>query len=303
MREKIESIKGFKLNKTYTHKSLFGGCKSTVALVDVSLSVSPGEIVGIIGKNGAGKTTLIKILSGIIFPDSGSVEIMGSNPFERQREYRQSVAIIMGQKSQMDEDVSIYDNAMFMASIYRVRKEVANDRISSLALQLGITNQLRQQVRTLSLGQRMKGDLLIAFLHNPMIVFLDEPTLGLDYSTQRSVRSFLREYVKKNNASLILTSHNIDDIKELSDKIMILNEGKSLYVGSIEELYRIVKPQKFLELKKLNGTKKLVEIKNNNEFIKVMERMMDDGYKEINVIDIDLNEVIEELYKRSRSWL
>ena len=101
--------------------------------------------------------------------------------------------------------------------------------------------------------------------------------------------------MKKNNASLILTSHNIDDIKELSDKIMILNEGKSLYVGSIEELYRIVKPQKFLELKKLNGTKKLVEIKNNNEFIKVMERMMDDGYKEINVIDIDLNEVIEEL--------
>ena len=234
-------------------------------------------------------------------PDSGEVEVTGANPFKRIKSYRNSVAIIMGQKSQMDEDISIYDNALFMASVYGINRETADIRISSLSSKLGLTTQLKQQVRTLSLGERMKGDLLIAFLHTPTIIFLDEPTIGLDYSTQCSVRSFLKEYVKQNNASLILTSHNIDDIKELSDNILILNEGKQLFLGTISELYMIVKPKKFLEFKMDDETIKQVEIQQDNQkFIETIGKIPSDRLKEINLVDMDLNEVIEELYKRSK---
>ena len=301
MQELTKSIICNNICKKYNHSRIFSDCRSTIALANITFSVSHGEILGIIGKNGAGKTTLIKILSGIMVPDSGEVEVMGTNPFKRIKSYRNSVAIIMGQKSQMDEDISIYDNALFMASIYGINRETADIRISSLSSKLGLTTQLKQQVRTLSLGERMKGDLLIAFLHTPTIIFLDEPTIGLDYSTQCSVRSFLKEYVKQNNASLILTSHNIDDIKELSDNILILNEGKQLFLGTISELYMIVKPKKFLEFKMDDETIKQVEIQQDNQkFIETIGKIPSDRLKEINLVDMDLNEVIEELYRRSK---
>ena len=293
MQELTKSITCNNISKKYNHSRIFCDCRSTIALANITFSVSHGEILGIIGKNGAGKTTLIKILSGIMVPDSGEVEVTGTNPFKRTKSYRNSVAIIMGQKSQMDEDISIYDNALFMASVYGINRETADVRISSLSFKLGLTTQLKQQVRTLSLGERMKGDLLIAFLH--------KPTIGLDYSTQCSVRSFLKEYVKQNNASLILTSHNIDDIKELSDNILILNEGKQLFLGTISELYMIVKPKKFLEFKMDDETIKQVEIQQDNQkFLETIGTIPSDRLKEINLVDMDLNEVIEELYRRSK---
>lgn len=301
MRNKIETINACNIYKTYTHKSLFSKSKSsTLAISDVSLSVNAGEVIGIIGKNGAGKTTLIKLLSGIIRPDSGVLNVMGSDPFKRTQRYKQSVTIIIGNKSQMDEDVSIYDNALFMAAVYRIKRNVAEERIASLATKLDIANQLKQQVRTLSLGQRMKGDLLIAFLHKPTIIFLDEPTLGLDYTTQKSIRLFLKTYVHQNEASLVLTSHNIDDIKELSDYIIILNEGKTIFTGTIQELYNVVKPKKYLYFVTKEGLENKVEIKDDTNFSGIMMQMINDGCKEMNVLTTDLNEVIEELYRRNQ---
>lgn len=297
MNQKI-SINATNISKTYSHKFLFQNNNPVKALKNVSLSAFYGEIVSIIGNNGAGKTTFIKILSGIMRPDDGKVTVIESNPFERTKEYRKSVSIIMGQKSQMNEDVSIYDNAIFMASIYRIQNEIAEKRINALSKELGIENQLKQQVRTLSLGQRMKGDLLIAFLHYPKIIFLDEPTLGLDYSTQKAVRSFLKKYVSQNEATIILTSHNIDDIKELSDRIVILNGGKTLFTGTINNLYSIVKPKKYLEIRYSDDRFETVEIKLNEDFKEKLNQLIGDGYKEVNVIESNLNEIIEELYKR-----
>ena len=198
------------------------------ALNSLSLNIEEGEIIGLIGSNGAGKTTLTKILSGIIHPSSGDVKVMGYNPWERHNEYRKRMAVIMGQKAQLWWDLPAMDGFLLLKEIYQIPKKEFYDSVDYLAEYLGVKDQLNIQIRRLSLGERMKVELMAALIHKPKVVFLDEPTIGLDLSAQKAVRQFIKEYRKEHNPTMILTSHYMDDIEELCPRICILTAGVCL---------------------------------------------------------------------------
>lgn len=240
-------VKG--LNKIFkVHKKeagLRGSLKSLVkrnyieknALSNIDLNINEGEIIGLIGSNGAGKTTLTKILSGIIHPSSGIVKVMGHNPWDRKNEYRQIMSVIMGQKAQLWWDLPAMDGFLLLREIYQIPHRKFYDNIEYLSELLNVKEQLTIQVRRLSLGERMKVELMAALLHSPKIVFLDEPTIGLDLSAQKAVRRFIKEYRKEFNPTMILTSHYMEDIEELCPRICILKEGKSIYDGKLKALH------------------------------------------------------------------
>lgn len=238
------------LNKVFkVHKKeagFLGSVKSLVkrnyiekqALQNFNISVDQGEIIGLIGSNGAGKTTLTKILSGIIHPTSGTVNVMGFNPWDRRNEYRSQMSVIMGQKAQLWWDLPAMDGFLLLKEIYQIPVKEFYDSIEYLSEYLGIKDQLNIQVRRLSLGERMKVELMAALLHKPKVVFLDEPTIGLDLTAQKAVRKFIKEYRKEYNPTMILTSHYMDDIEELCPRICILKEGKRVYDGQLNQLHQ-----------------------------------------------------------------
>lgn len=215
--------------------------KAITAVNQLSFSVSPGEILGLIGLNGSGKTTTIKMACGVMKPDSGEILSDGDNPFKRKKSYLQKVSLVMGQKSRLDPDLSILDAILMYASFYGILPAEAVRRAGYFAeiIQLQET-ELKKQVRKLSLGQRMKGELTLAFIHNPRIIFLDEPTLGLDFLTQRRIRAFLKRYCEEQQAAMILTSHDIDDIETLSDRLLLIDRGTRLFYGTRSDLKKLI---------------------------------------------------------------
>ena len=208
------------------------------ALKGVSLEVKAGEIVGLVGANGAGKTTLVKILSGIIHPSSGEVKVLGYAPWERRNEFRRQIALIMGQKAQLWWDLPAADCFLLLREIYRIPRLEFEQGLERLTSALGVREQLKIQVRRLSLGERMKMELIAALLHRPKVVYLDEPTIGLDLMAQRSIREFLLEYRREHAPAMLLTSHYMEDIERLCERILIIREGALVYDGSLD---RIVK--------------------------------------------------------------
>lgn len=206
------------------------------ALKDVSFEINPGEIIGLIGANGAGKTTITKILAGIIHPTSGDISVVGHNPWKRENEYRSQMSLIMGQKAQLWWDLPALDGFLLLKEIYQISDEDYHSRLNYLADCLNIKDQLNVQVRKLSLGERMKVELIAALLHNPKVVFLDEPTIGLDITAQKAVRNFLKEYREKYKPIMILTSHYMEDIEELCPRILVIKEGQIVYDGSIKTI-------------------------------------------------------------------
>ena len=240
-------VKG--LNKTFKVHKKAAGLKGSIhslfnrqyieknALVDLNLNMDQGEIIGLIGSNGAGKTTLTKILSGIIHPSSGTVQVMGHNPWERNNEYRKSMAVIMGQKAQLWWDLPAMDGFLLLKEIYQIPSRQFYESIEYLAEFLDIKSQLNIQVRRLSLGERMKVELMAALLHQPKVIYLDEPTIGLDLSAQKAVRKFIKEYRKEFTPTVILTSHYMEDIEELCSRICLLKEGKKIYDGNLSSLH------------------------------------------------------------------
>jgi ABC-2 type transport system ATP-binding protein len=207
------------------------------ALKDVSLEVKEGEILGLIGANGAGKTTLVKILSGIIHPSSGSASVLGYDPWKRNNEYRRQMALIMGQKAQVWWDLPALDSFLLLKEIYQIPDKQYNDSIEFLADALHVKDQLKTQVRKLSLGERMKVELMAALLHRPKVVYLDEPTIGLDLTAQKAIRHFLLNYRKEFKPAMILTSHYMEDIEKLCKRIVIMRQGEFVYDGLLEDVY------------------------------------------------------------------
>lgn len=203
------------------------------ALRNASLSVGEGEIVGLIGANGAGKTTLVKIAAGIIHPTSGEVKILGHTPFQRENAFRRQISLIMGQKAQLWWDLPAGDCFLLLREIYQIPNADFARRLDYLAQTLGVTDQLKVQVRRLSLGERMKMELIAALLHEPRVVFLDEPTIGLDLTAQRAIRKFLLDYRAVRRPAMLLTSHYMEDIESLCERIVILKEGMIVYDGSL----------------------------------------------------------------------
>ena len=206
------------------------------AVQDVSFQIQPGEVVGFLGANGAGKTTTLKMLTGLIHPSGGEVRVAGYVPFRRQPQFLRKTSLVMGQKQQLLWDLPALDSLRINAAVYNISDKVFKQRLKELAQMLAIEDKLHQPVRKLSLGERMKAELLAALLHHPQVLFLDEPTLGLDVNAQVAVRKFLAEYNQRYGATILLTSHYMADITALCDRVLLIHQGQLIYDGLLEDL-------------------------------------------------------------------
>jgi ABC-2 type transport system ATP-binding protein len=219
------------------------------AVDDVSFGINEGELVGFIGPNGAGKTTTLKCLSGLLYPTSGSVSVLGYNPWERKTAFQKQFSLVMGQKNQLWWDLPALETFILNREIYEVPKEKFQQVLDELVELLEVKDVLKVQVRKLSLGQRMKCELIAALLHSPKVLFLDEPTIGLDVVAQKKLRDFIKEYNQRYQATIILTSHYMGDVKELCDRVIIIDKGKVVFDGRLAEI-----TQKFVDHKLLSAT-------------------------------------------------
>ncbi len=224
------------------------------AVDDVSFDIAPGEMVGFIGPNGAGKTTTLKMLSGLLHKSSGEINVLGFEPFKRQPEFLKSYALVMGQKSQLLWDLPPIETFELNKEIYSIDPKKYHESINYLSELLGVTEVLEVPVRKLSLGQRMKCELIASLLHQPQLLFLDEPTIGLDVVVQKKIRAFLKEYNQLHQTTVMLTSHYMEDVQELCSRVIIINQGKVVYDGDLASLIRRYANYKNL---KLDFTKKV----------------------------------------------
>ncbi len=206
------------------------------AVDDVSFTINQGEIVGFIGQNGAGKTTTLKVLSGLLYPTEGEVSVLGYNPWDRKPEFQKQFALVMGQKNQLWWDLPAMETFLLNQAIYEIPEAQFKKTLSSLIELLDVKDIVNIQVRKLSLGQRMKCELIAALLHNPKVLFLDEPTIGLDVVMQKVLRDFILTYNKEFGATIILTSHYMDDVKELCERAIIIDHGHKIFDGQLQDI-------------------------------------------------------------------
>ena len=206
------------------------------AVDGISFEIAPGEMVGFLGPNGAGKTTTLKMLSGLIYPTSGEVRVLGYVPAERKNAYRRQFALLMGQKNQLWWDLPASESFRLHQEIYAIQEPQFRGVLEELTELLAVKELLNQPVRELSLGERMKMELIAALLHSPSILFLDEPTIGLDVVAQAAIRRCLREYNRDKKVTVILTSHYKQDIEALCDRVMVINHGKLIHDGRLSDI-------------------------------------------------------------------
>lgn len=280
----------------------------------IDLTMQAGEFVGLIGPNGAGKTTLIKMLTGIIAPTAGTIDVLGYYPNDLKNAFKKQYAVVMGQKSQLFFELTVNDTLRLFKEIYEISEEVFQENKNYFVQLFGVEDLMDVQVRTLSLGERMKMELIVALLHNPAILFLDEPTIGLDAIASRQIRSFLREINEKKGTTIILTSHYIEDIKTLCRRTVVVNHGVKIYDGATDKLFeryqknkRIIaafdNPVGAIALK--TGSVKLVvdepykkeyEVPRQNASGLLAELMAHEP-KDITIEEEDIGIVVERIYQ------
>jgi ABC-2 type transport system ATP-binding protein len=244
------------LRKTYIVPEREGGLKAAMgslfhrktreieAVRDISFIIQPGEIVGFLGPNGAGKTTTLKMLSGLLHPTSGFASVLGYTPWQRDRGYLGQMALIMGQRNQLTWDIPVVDSYQLNKAIFRIADDDFRQRLDELIELLDIGDLIRKPVRNLSLGERMKCEIAGSLLHYPQVLFLDEPTIGLDVAMQRRIRSFVAEYNQRTGASIMLTSHYMADVEALCERVIVIHHGTLLYDGDLPGLIRRFSPHK-----------------------------------------------------------
>jgi ABC-2 type transport system ATP-binding protein len=208
------------------------------AVDDISFEINEGELIGFIGPNGAGKTTTLKCLSGLLYPTKGEVKVLGYTPFERKRPYLKQISLVMGQKNQLWWDLPAIDSFLLNKEIYEISDSHYKKTLADLTELLDVKDILNVQVRKLSLGQRMKCELIAALIHTPKVLFLDEPTIGLDVVMQQKLRDFVKAYNKRYNATILLTSHYMKDVEQLCERIIVIDHGKILYDGSLSNIIK-----------------------------------------------------------------
>ncbi len=218
------------------------------AVDGVSFSVEQGEIVGFLGPNGAGKTTTLKMLSGLLHPTSGEARVMGHVPWRRESDYLRRISMLMGQRSQMQWDLPAMDSFYVHSAIYDIPKDQYQSTLDELIDLLDIRGILKKQVRTLSLGERMKCEICVSLLHRPAVLFLDEPTIGVDITMQARIRQFIAEYNKKHGATIILTSHYMADVLALCRRIIVIDHGHILFDGQLDALSKKLAPFKVIKI-------------------------------------------------------
>ncbi len=246
------------LSKTYKVTDREGGFSASVkgffkrtfkdvkAVQNVSFRISSGEVVGFLGPNGAGKTTTLKMLSGLLHPTAGRANVLGFTPWQRNNDYLRSITLVMGQRNRLSWDIPAADSFLLNKAIYRIPDDEYKATLKELDELLELSPIIRKPVRNLSLGERMKCELAAALLHKPQVLFLDEPTIGLDIGAQVRIRSFLKEYNQRNGATIILTSHYMADVTALCERIIIIHHGQLKYDGAIADLSHRIAPYKLI---------------------------------------------------------
>ena len=221
-------------------KSLFKReYRNILALDDISFSIEEGEVIGLIGLNGAGKTTLLKCLAGLIYPTKGEIKVLNTNPWNKENDFLKNIGFIMGQRGQLSLDLSAIDALKIEKEIYEIDDEWFKEELDELCQLMRVDHLLKTQLRKVSLGERMKLEIISVLLHKPELILLDEPTIGLDFIAQDNIRKFLIQYNNEHNSTMIVTSHNLVDIEKLCSKILLLNNGKLIYDGSLENFKRL----------------------------------------------------------------
>lgn len=223
---------------------LWGSLKSLIkrryqtvkAVDDISFRVKEGELIGFIGPNGAGKTTTLKCVSGLLYPNSGFISVLGYTPWKRESRFLKQIAFVMGQKNQLWWDLPPMETFLLNKEIYEIPGPQFHQTLDELVELLEVKDVLKVQTRKLSLGQRMKCELIAALLHRPKVLFLDEPTIGLDVVMQKKIRDFIKTYNQKYRSTIILTSHYMGDVKELAKRVIIIDQGKIVFDGQLEEI-------------------------------------------------------------------
>ena len=210
--------------------------EQTIAVNEVSFKIMPGELVGFLGPNGAGKTTTLKMLAGLIYPTGGTAKVLGHIPWERHDAYRRQFALVLGQKNQLWWDLPARESLELNAKIYGIPKERFEKTVTEMTELLDVKDKLNVSVRELSLGERMKMELIASLLHQPKILFLDEPTIGLDVTSQKTVRDFIRRHNAEQKTTIVLTSHYMADIQELCERVIIIDHGKLFFDGKLSTI-------------------------------------------------------------------
>ena len=324
---RVENLsKEFKINKKYPGfkgaiKSFFSTEYVTKKAVDdISFEINDGEIVGYIGANGAGKSTTIKMMTGILTPTNGIVTVNGIVPYENREKNAKNIGVVFGQKTQLWWDLPISETFSLLKDIYDISDNDFEERMNFFKKVLGLEEFFLNPVRTLSLGQRMRADLAAALIHNPKVIYLDEPTIGLDVVVKESVRKAIKEINKKYGTTIILTTHDLNDIEELCNRIIIIDKGKKIYDGEIEgvkekygylttveiqvkENINLDKFNEFADMKKDEEFNLLY--KDNKLFISFNKNKISSAdiigrtMKKLNVIDFSIKETsIEDIVKK-----
>jgi ABC-2 type transport system ATP-binding protein len=289
--------------------------KTVVAVDDVSFTIEEGERVGFLGPNGAGKTTTLKVLAGLLHPSKGKVTVGGFEPRRREDAFLRSIMLILGQKQQLIWDLPPHETFDYNRAVYGVPKKQFDETIAELTELLGLAGLVDKPARQLSLGERMKCELAAALVHRPTVLFLDEPTIGLDVSMQATIRSFIRRYNERWGATLILTSHYMDDVLALCPRVIVIDKGKLSYDGPLAELAQRVRPGKRVVLRfekqvsraDLDALGKVISAENGQAVLQV-------GREEVNAVvaraldvlpiadltveDPPLEEIMSELFAR-----
>lgn len=299
-------------------KSLFAREKLfTDAVKDVNFSIEEGEFVGFLGPNGAGKTTTLKMLSGILYPSEGEAKVLGHTPWKRKKEFQKQFALVMGQKNQLWWDLPAMESFILNKEIYEVPDAQFKKTLDELTELLDIKDILDVQVRKLSLGQRMKCELVAALLHSPKVLFLDEPTIGLDVISQNNIREFLKKYNKEKKTTIILTSHYMEDVEELCERVIVINEGQKMYDGGLQDLLDKHVDHKFLEVTftedvTAGSLKELGKIKERTKRTAKIEVPKADAKKvaiellnkfpvdDILINEVDIDSVIRTIFEQNK---
>jgi len=320
MRKIIEVRQLNKQFKLRTNKNIITGLfdpkfKIVEAVKDVSFEVNEGESLAFLGPNGAGKTTTTKMLTGLIYPTSGNIQVLGYIPSERNKDYLMQIGLVMGNKSGLSWDLTAKQSFDFIRKIYCIEDGPYEATINKLVELLDVEQHLDKQVRKLSLGERMKMELISAILHNPKVLFLDEPTIGLDITSKKNIRNFLREIQRDSNITLILTSHDMDDVEKVCDRVVVINKGQKVYDDTLDKLVTGYNQKKYVKFFFENGMDT-----NNIDFAEIINEDKDSVVFEVpkgdtsrlistildknNILDIDiisvpLEEMIEDIFEKS----
>lgn len=288
--------------------------KTIKALREISFSIEEGELVGFIGPNGAGKTTTLKILSGLLYPTSGFTSVLGYNPWDRKPEFLKQISLVMGQKNQLWWDLPAQETFELNKAIYEIPEKKYRENLLELTRMLNVEKIMDVPVRRLSLGQRMKLELVAALIHKPKILFLDEPTIGLDLIAQQKLRDFIYDYNKTTGSTIILTSHNMSDLVNLARRVIVVDKGRLIFDGAFEDLQNKFAKEKIIKayfsgdvdedkLEKIGKVKKFsfpeVSLSVNRQVTAVAaaELLQNFPVADLTIEEIPIEEIIRKVFK------